>query len=316
MSSAIIATRAELLPYKGDYYLWKYMPSLVAAIIFLSLFLVLSLAHTWKMFRHRLWFCLPFAIGGYLEAIGCAGRIISRNATDELMPYIIQSIFLLIPPSLFAASIYMTLGRIMRGLGPRAEACSIIRVKWLTTLFVVGDVFAFFIQGGGAGLLASADNKDMGNNIVIAGLFVQIAFFGLFVVASIIFDVRYRRGVEGGFSVLSGSTAQLHDGAVQSSAPPFDWKKLMLMLYSTSGLILVRCVFRIIEYIMGPDAYLLTNEWPIYVFDLTLMVITMAIFYVWYPSMIKPYSGVSEPGSVEMVSDNPKSRGGPRRDYV
>ncbi|RBQ94622.1 hypothetical protein VDGD_20309 [Verticillium dahliae] len=45
----------------------------------------------------------------------------------------------------------------------------------------------------------------------------------------------------------------------------------MMMLYATSALILVRCTFRIIDYIMGPEGYLLSNEWPLFVFDLTLM---------------------------------------------
>jgi hypothetical protein len=59
--------RTELLPYKDGEYLWKYMPSLPLAAIFGGLFLVASLGHTWKMIRHRLWFCLPFTLGGYRE---------------------------------------------------------------------------------------------------------------------------------------------------------------------------------------------------------------------------------------------------------
>ncbi|KAM0277451.1 hypothetical protein ACHAQH_005817 [Verticillium albo-atrum] len=314
----MISSRAELLPYKGDHYLWKYLPSLPLAILYLSLFGILSLAHTWKMFRYRLWFCLPFAVGGYLEAVGCAARIISRNDTSELMPYVIQSIFLLVPPSLFAASIYMTLGRIMSGLGPRAEACSIIRVKWLTKLFVVGDILGFVVQAGGAGIMSGGDNKDMGKNIIIVGLIIQILFFSLFVTVAVMFHWRYRRGVvAGGFSVLSSpSAARLRDGTVEGSEPPYNWKKLMMMLYTTSGLILFRCKFRIIEYVMGPDGYLLSHEWPIYVFDLTLMVLTMIIFYIWYPAPIKPFVGAPEPVSVEMVTENPKSRSGSRREFV
>ncbi|PNH30875.1 hypothetical protein VD0002_g1090 [Verticillium dahliae] len=266
----MILTRAELLPYKEGIYLWKYVPSLALSIIFLSIFGILSLAHTWRMFQHRLWFCLPFVVGGYLEATGCVGRVIARNDTSGLMPYIIQSIFLLVPPSLFAASIYMVLGRIIRGLGPRAVALSIIRPTWLTKVFVVGDISAFVIQAGGAGMTTSATQKDLGNTTVIVGLCVQIAFFGLFVLAAVIFDVRYRRGRDG-FSAVDADTAQLRDGAVAARREPFDWAKLMMMLYATSALILVRCTFRIIEYIMGPEGYLLSNEWPLFVFDLTLM---------------------------------------------
>lgn len=62
-----LIARGELLPYKGDFYLWNYVPSMAAAVIFLILFLVASAAHSWRMYRERLWFCLPFVIGGYRE---------------------------------------------------------------------------------------------------------------------------------------------------------------------------------------------------------------------------------------------------------
>lgn len=54
----------ELKPYKGGYYLWKYVPSLPPAIIFLTLFLAATTFHFWKLHRTKAWFCLPFSIGG------------------------------------------------------------------------------------------------------------------------------------------------------------------------------------------------------------------------------------------------------------
>ncbi|KAI9150326.1 Protein RTA1 [Paramyrothecium foliicola] len=265
----------ELLPYRDDFYLWSYVPNMVAAIVFLIIFLGLSLLHSWKMWRHRMWFCIPFVVGGYLEVLGFIGRVLANKSTDQLGPYIIQSVFLLVPPSLFAASIYMTLGRIMRALGPEGEACSIIKVKWLTTTFVVGDVFAFLVQASGAGYMAAGSDAKMGEWIVVGGLVIQILFFGLFVAASIIFDRRY-------------SFCESSKTLIDSSFP---WNKMLRMLYATSALILARSVFRIIEYIMGADAYLLKNEWTLYVFDSVLMAATMLIFFVYYPSQIKEYVG-------------------------
>ncbi|KAL0941460.1 RTA1 domain-containing protein [Colletotrichum truncatum] len=283
-----LSPRGELLPYKGDFYLWKYVPSMAAAVIFTIIFLALSALHTWKMFRTRLWFCIPFVIGGYMEVIGFIGRIAANNATDQLMPYIIQSVFLLIPPSLFAASIYMTLGRIISGLGSKAELCSIIRVKWLTKLFVIGDVFSFLIQSTGAGLMAAGNDPKMGENIVVGGLFIQILFFGLFVAAALIFHLRYRK-------------RSAHRRTMDSTGivGTFDWEGMMMMLYATSALILVRCIFRIIEYVMGADAYPLKNEWTLYVFDAVLMVATMGIFYIWYPSQIQEFQAMRD---TEVVS--------------
>src|SRR6266536_4290911 len=74
------------------------------------------------------------------------------------MPYVIQSVLLLVAPALFAASIYITLGRIIRCV--KGEKHSIIRVNWLTKLFVIGDVLSFFVQGGVAGMMVSGKERQ------------------------------------------------------------------------------------------------------------------------------------------------------------
>ena len=63
------------------------------------------------------------------------------------MPYIIQNILILLGPALFAGSIYMVLGRLIRVLD--ADDYSLIRVQWLTKLFLLGDILSIFGQGGG-----------------------------------------------------------------------------------------------------------------------------------------------------------------------
>lgn len=55
---------AKLEPYAGDYYLWEYIPSLPASIIFLILFLAATAFHSWKAWTTRSRFCIPFCIGG------------------------------------------------------------------------------------------------------------------------------------------------------------------------------------------------------------------------------------------------------------
>jgi hypothetical protein len=60
----------------------------------------------------------------------------------------VQSLLLLVAPALFAATIYMTLGRII--LLVDGEVHSIISKKWLTKLFVAGDVLSFMMQGSGS----------------------------------------------------------------------------------------------------------------------------------------------------------------------
>ena len=45
-------------------YLWNYVPNLPAAVMFAVLFGLVTIAHSWKMIATRMWFCLPFVIGG------------------------------------------------------------------------------------------------------------------------------------------------------------------------------------------------------------------------------------------------------------
>jgi hypothetical protein len=49
----------------NGYYLWKYLPSIPAAIIFLLLFITTTALHTYKMIKSKTWFCTVFVIGGF-----------------------------------------------------------------------------------------------------------------------------------------------------------------------------------------------------------------------------------------------------------
>ena len=91
--------------------------------------------------------------------IGYIGRILAHNNTDSIPIYSIQTILILLAPALFAASIYMVLGRLIVALG--AERLSPIRVKWLTKIFVCGDVIAFLGQATGKILHPISQNTDM-----------------------------------------------------------------------------------------------------------------------------------------------------------
>lgn len=289
--------------YNG-YPLWKYVPSLPAAVVFTVLFGILTLGHSWKMFAHRMWFCIPFVIGGickYLleafpspqpglmsfavEIIGYVGRALANNATGELLPYVLQSTLLLLGPILFAASLYMTLSRLVRALD--AAHCAIIAPRWLTRIFVFGDVFSFIVQASGAGLRVQAGmgnstmDPELGSHIIVGGLIFQIIIFGLFIVTALMFHIRFRRDTE-------------PDG---SSHIP--WRSTLAMLYFTSAFVMIRNIFRAIEYAMGSDGYLLSVEWAVYVFDASLMTLTMVAFFVRYPSQLqavrKSSSDISAP---------------------
>lgn len=62
----------------------------------------------------------------------------------------------------------------------------------------------------------------------------------------------------------------------------------MSVLYVASGLIFVRSLFRLIEYIEGNDGVLLSSEVYLYIFDALLMLGVVAITAVLHPAKYVP----------------------------
>lgn len=184
-----------------------------------------------------------------------------------------QSLLILIAPALLAASIYIILGRII--LLVKGEKYSIIRQKWLTRSFVCGDIISFTIQCGGGGIQAigNLNSMNIGSKIIIVGLLTQIVSFGFFIVVSITFQVRL-----------------LRDRRTDPGLYDLPWRKHLHAVYIGSSLILVRSVFRVVEYLGGNDGYLLRHEVFLYVFDATLMVLVMVLFNWVHPSEITTLS--------------------------
>lgn len=187
----------------------------------------------------------------------------------DLGPYIIQNLLLLIAPAFFAASVYMVLGRII--LVTDGEKHSVISKKWLTKVFVTGDVISLLAQSGGGGYMAMGTLSAMhtGEKIVILGLFVQLLFFGFFMVVSTIFYTRVHKEPTG-----------------RSMDPSIEWRKHFFVLMAASLFIFVRSVFRVIEYISGNNGYLLRHEVFLYIFDACLMLAVMVLFNILHPSKI------------------------------
>lgn len=151
----------------NDYY--KYDPSLPAAIIFTVCFGLSAIGHAFQIVKTRTWYFIPFFVGclgksfvvhpcfssitntSYfaVEIIGYAARAINATETPNWSrgPYIIQALLLLLGPPFYAASIYMIFGRLITLLD--AEKHSLIRVKWITKLFLLGDIISIAAQAIG-----------------------------------------------------------------------------------------------------------------------------------------------------------------------
>lgn len=99
-----------------------------------------------------------------------------------------------------------------------------------TGIFVCGDVFSFLVQASGAGMQASG-NPSLGQTLIVAGLGIQVAFFALFMIAAVTFHIHAGRFLP---AVAPGTD--------------INWIRFIYVLYGVSSLILIRSVFRLIEY--------------------------------------------------------------------
>ncbi|RAL08018.1 RTA1 domain-containing protein [Aspergillus homomorphus CBS 101889] len=262
---------------------YAYYPSMAGAVIMILLFLIATLIFIYQLIRTRAWLTIAALIGALFEVIGYCGRALSGHQSPDwtLGPYIIQSTLLLVAPALFAATIYMILGRII--LLVRGEHHSIIRLKWLTKIFVIGDVLSFMMQASGAGLMVKSKSATdhTGENVIVGGLVVQILFFCFFITVAVIFQRRIYR-----------------HPTVRSESPSIPWRKHFFSLYAMSFLILIRSIVRFIEYIQGQQGYVITHEAFIYVFDAVPMFLTLCILVVVHPSEINGLLGKSRVAAV------------------
>ncbi|KAL1616997.1 hypothetical protein SLS56_011185 [Neofusicoccum ribis] len=169
------------------------------------------------------------------------------------------------------------------------ESLSLIRVNWLTKIFVTGDIISFLVQAAGipasyslflallmaglfigGGILANADTsseRKNGERVITIGLIVQLVFFGIFILVALNFHHR-----------LSN-----HPNHTSKTVP---WKSGLIVLYIASMLIMVRSVFRVIEYVQGEDGALLRKEIWLYVFDAAQMFQMMLLFNWKHPGLL------------------------------
>lgn len=166
---------------------------------------------------------------------------------------------------------------------------SLIKMRWLTKIFVAGDVLSFLMQALGehdvdsnvsfayltrkigAGITAkkSVSAVKNGQHIITGGLFVQIIFFGFFLVVAIVFNRRTNK-----------------KPTTRSDSLDVPWKKHIRVLYLASALILIRSILRLEEYAEGTTGFVLSHEYFLYIFDAVPMLCVMVLFNLVHPSEV------------------------------
>ncbi|KAJ7618008.1 RTA1 like protein-domain-containing protein [Roridomyces roridus] len=156
------------------------------------------------------------------------------------------------------------------------EKVMFIRPSRIVRIFVWSDVATFLLQGGGGGLTASNNpsTANIGTKVVITGLSLQLASFGLFVLTLLIFGLRIRSQFPEVWKTTSMGKSFI-GGA--------DWRVLYCTMCLTCIGILIRSAFRIVEFAGGYNGRVATHEVYFYTLDSLPLWIVMSFYCVIWP---------------------------------
>lgn len=223
------------------------------------------------------------------EIVGYACRLRSSpppvGDPYSVIDFVIQYFFIVVAPVFLSAGIYTTLTALMGAL-PRSLSLSPLGLgrRQIIAIFVASDVGATITQVAGAALIGSAESNSRspatGNNILLAGLAVQVVSFLLFLVLLGLFLARARKATtstgEGGMMRFSGA------------------------LVLSSLLVYLRTIFRLAETAGGVGGYASSHEAFFGALEFAPIVVAVLLLGWWHPGKWVPRS---RPGREEVEMD-------------
>lgn len=156
--------------------------------------------------------------------------------------------------------------------------------------------------------MATAKTKDeqkRAEGVILGGLAIQILFFGFFIVTTVNFHLRMNK-----------------NPTARSYSVTGPWRQLVVALYISSVLVMIRSLFRMVEFGMGNDSVLMSHEGYLLGLDGALMFIVAAVLLWSHPSRVldgymdvaaSVESGRNTAESLQMLSIPSETQGGERK---
>ncbi|KFY88261.1 hypothetical protein V500_06451 [Pseudogymnoascus sp. VKM F-4518 (FW-2643)] len=252
---------------------YAYDPSHALPAVFAALVGISFLLHTWQNFHYRYWRVTFFMFyGGAVFTAGWILRIASSYDPGNIKLYIAQTCLILGGPPIYSAAEYNILGRLMH-YTPMHSPINPSRVLYF--FIYVGAAVESLTAVGAVRLSAAKGDLDLlknGETFISIALVLQGVVECLFM--SMVALVHYR------CARAKMLTPKMHT--------------ICLMLYGTSALVLLRCIFRAVESFStlsvissgtcnGTCRAVLRHEWYIYAFEAAPMVL-----YTYWLNIVHP----------------------------
>ncbi|KAL3470372.1 RTA1 like protein-domain-containing protein [Aspergillus californicus] len=286
-----------------DWSVYFYTPSLPASIIFATLYTIPFCYHAYisytayrapartKYFRYS--YSAPLLIAALVEVNGYAQRTGSTQKVQDVGLFATSQTMIVLAPVLVCASLYILLSRVILLTATRSQSRSLfsvegmeveepaetprilfgaLKVTSLPRIFIALDVGAMLTQGGGSGIAAAGEWEGtlerIGTGVLIGGLALQVATFSVFLIVVVKFHRDALRTPEG------APAGTMDEGM----------RMVLRGVYIAGFFIMIRSIFRLIEFALGTDSYIMTNEWPIYVLEGVPMFIAFMVLGWYHPS--------------------------------
>ena len=268
-----------------DYF--NFYPSLALSIVGLVLFAIAALTVLAMTIKTRQWYMVIASIVGFMEMGGYACRIKMLQAT-VYGAYVAMQCLLIIPPSFLALVNYITLGKVVNLVKMRYPDRRLpVKPKLVIWGFFAMEITALACQGAGAGLSVSTkgvSNINSGRILLLIGLVALVVLILCYLTTAIYVNLSPRYAIK--------------------SSPSM--RKLFPVLYTCTSLLLIRNIFRLIEFGQGFEGAIASQEKFFYGFDALMIIIILAINTIFhfglylkaYPSELKE-GGL--PSSVEVI---------------
>ncbi|CAF2138988.1 unnamed protein product [Rotaria magnacalcarata] len=245
-----------------------YLPNRDLTIASTAVYGVVTILLTIFSLKHRTWYFLVMTISGIAEVVGYAYRWSLAKNPDQRTPYIIMYCCIVLAPVGLALADYLLVGRLIRLVG---RQYSIVNPKFVEFGFIISDILSIGVQSAGAGLITSGSlsNIPLGSNVLIGGLGINLVSFCFF-----------------GFVTL-----HLHWSIYRGKADftgQERWVKIFYALYLSMILLIIRSIYRIVEFSTGFRGYLAIHEVYFYVFECLLIVFAFGLFVPLHPGFWMP----------------------------
>ncbi|KAH7170218.1 RTA1 like protein-domain-containing protein [Dactylonectria macrodidyma] len=248
-----------------EWSIYTYRPSLAANVSLAALFGALGLIHLFLGVRWKSWGFMGGMLAGCIsELVGYIGRVMLYNNPFSFNAFMIQIVCLTIAPVFYTASIYVTLSTTIVNFAPELSRFKPQLFYWI---FIPFDIVCLILQAAGGAMSTSDDGGDLGVDISMAGLILQVIVLVAFIIAFSDYMFRYMRS---GRATAFGWRLNAYFGGLSASII----------------LILVRCVFRVVELQDGYDGDLIKHEVPFILLEGAVVLLACMALCFGHPGLV------------------------------